>query len=138
MGYNLNMIYNERENGMQSPKSNAKKRITVKDILILQAVIVIFTFSGVIAKIAAGKPFLSFEFFLFYGIEMMILAAYAVVWQQVIKRFDLSVAYANRAMGILWSMLWAFLIFSEPFSLQNVIGVILVFAGIIVVNSDDK
>jgi len=123
---------------MQSEKPNVKKRITVKDILILQAVIVIFTFSGVMAKIAAGKPFLSFEFFMFYGIEILILAAYAVVWQQVIKRFDLSVAYANRAMGILWSMLWAFLIFAEPFSVQNVIGVILVAAGIIVVNSDDK
>ena len=139
--YNKDNNFTEKKDVAESMKNNEKalkKRLRLKDILILQGIVVIFTISGVMAKIASGKTFLSFEFFLFYGIEMLILAVYALIWQQVIKRFDLSVAYANRAMGILWSMLWAFLIFAEPFSIQNVIGIILVTAGIIVVNSDDK
>ncbi len=115
-----------------------KKKIKLKDILILQFIIVIYTFSGVAAKFASGSSFLSSEFIIFYGIEMVILALYAIIWQQIIKKFDLSVAYANRSIAILWSMLWAHLIFREEISLQNIIGVLIVIAGTIIINSDDK
>jgi len=45
---------------------------------------------------------------------------YAIFWQQIIKRVDLSVAYANRSIAILWSMIWAALIFGEHISVQNI------------------
>ena len=47
-----------------------KKKITLKDILILQAVIAIYTLSTVMAKLASGHPTLSLNFFLFYGAEL--------------------------------------------------------------------
>lgn len=62
-----------------------KKKITLKDILILQAVIAIYTLSTVMAKLASGHPTLSLNFFLFYGAELAILAIYALLWQQMIK-----------------------------------------------------
>lgn len=113
-----------------------KKKIAVKDIFFLQAVIVIFTISSVIAKFASGSDFLSAKFFLFYGLEILVLGIYAILWQQVIKKFELSIAYANKAMGLLWTLVWAVVIFKNKITLNNILGVIIVIAGIIILNSD--
>ena len=103
-------------------KEENKKKNKIRDICILQIVIAIYTLSTVFAKFASGQEFLSFKFILFYGIEMLILGIYAIIWQQLIKKFDISVAYANKAMGLLWSIVWAILIFNET----------------IIVNSEDE
>ena len=55
-------------------------------------------------------------------------------WQQVIKRVELSVAYANRAMALLWSLLWAVLLFGEQITVKKLIGVGLVLAGTLIIN----
>ena len=68
----------------------------------------------------------------------MILGIYAVLWQQIIKRFELSVAYANRAMVLVWSMLWAVIIFHNEMTAQNLSGVALVIAGTVIVNLDTR
>lgn len=115
-----------------------KKKVTVKDIICLQMVIVIFTVSSVIAKFASGQEFLSVKFIVFYGLEIVVLGIYAILWQQAIKKIDLSIAYANKAMGVLWSMIWAVIIFHNQITLQNVIGVLLVIAGTIVLNSSES
>ena len=112
-----------------------KKKL--KDILVLQIIVMIYTFSSIFAKLASGqKTFVSF--LLFTGLEFVCLGVYALLWQQAIKRFELSVAYANRAMVLLWSMLWAVLVFHDRISVQNVLGVILVIAGTFVVNTGEE
>ena len=116
--------------------ADSKKKIKVKDILILQLIVLVYTLSGVAGKFASGSEFLSWRFILFYGLEIVILGVYALLWQQAIKKFDLSVAYANRAVAILWSMLWAVLFFSEKIKVTNIIGVIIIIAGTIIVNGD--
>ena len=115
-----------------------KKKTKLKDICILQIVIAIYTLSTVCAKFASGQEFMSFQFILYYGIEMMILGVYAIIWQQLLKKFDVSIAYANKAMGLLWSIVWAILIFNDTITIKNVIGVIIVIAGTIIVNSEDE
>lgn len=118
-------------------KDNNKKNL-IKNILILQAIIAVYTLSTVAAKFASGKEFLSFEFILFYGIEIFILGVYAILWQQIIKKFQISIAYANRAMSLLWAILWAVVFFHEEVTIKNIIGVIIVIIGTIIVNRDDK
>ncbi len=115
-----------------------KKKIQLKDILFLQAVIVIFSISSIIAKFASGQVFLSWDFIVFYGLEIVALGFYAILWQQAIKRIDLSIAYANKAMCVLWSMVWAVLIFHNNITLPNVIGVLFVIIGTIVLNSSES
>ena len=105
-------------------------------MLFLQLAVCIYTTSGIAAKLASRYAFLSAGFILCYGIEILILGVYAILWQQIIKRFDLSVAYANRAFAIFWSMLWALIIFGERVTLKNIIGVVVIFAGIMLVNQD--
>ena len=107
----------------------------MKDILILQLIIMIYTFSSICAKLASGQETL-FRLFLFTGLEFLCLAVYAILWQQAIKKFDLSVAYANRAMVLLWSMIWAVLVFHDTITLKNILGVVLVIAGTFVINTE--
>ena len=115
-----------------------KERIRLKDILILQAVIVIYTLSSVTAKLASGQEPFSAPFLLFYLAELMILGVYALLWQQMIRKFELSVAYTNRAMALLWSMLWAVLLFHDRITVKNGIGAVLVIVGTVIVNGGEN
>lgn len=55
---------------------------------------------------------------------------YAIAWQQVIKKFSLSTAYANKSVYLLWSQVWAVIIFHENLSIQNIIGIMVVLVGV--------
>lgn len=107
-------------------------------ILFIQFSVMIYTLSGVAGKYASGYSFLSIPFIALYGLEIAILGAYAIIWQQIIKRVDLSVAYANRSLALLWSMLWSAFLFQESISVQNVIGIGAVIGGVMVVNGTGK
>ncbi len=112
-----------------------KKRLPIKALLLLQVVIVIYTFAGVMSKLASEYEFMSLGFILFYGAEIFILGVYAILWQQIIKRLDLSLAYSNRSIAIIWSMIWASLFFKEQISVQNIIGVVIIVIGTVIINS---
>ncbi len=114
------------------------KKQLVKNIIILQAIIALYSLSTVMSKFAAEEDFLSFKFILFYGIEIVILGVYAILWQQIIKKFDISVASANKAMAVLWSMLWAILFFHDNITINNVIGIVIIIIGTFIVNSDNR
>ena len=114
------------------------KKISPKLILALQLVVMLYTLSSVAAKMASGQSFLSLPFLISYGVEILILGFYAIAWQQIIKRCDLSVAYANRSMAILWSLVWTVIFFHESLTVKNIIGVLIVFAGTMIVNSDGE
>lgn len=119
-------------------KKQKKSRITFKQVLLLQMIVGVYTISGVMAKFASGYEFLSKEFILFYGAEIVILGVYAILWQQIIKKIELSTAYANRSSALIWSMMWAVLFFQETVSLKNMLGVLIVVLGTIIVNTDHE
>ena len=114
-----------------------KKKISVKQIILIQMAIVLYTFSGIAGKFAVSYELLSVPFILCIGLELFILGCYAIIWQQIIKRFPLSIAYVNRATTVFWSLLWAFLIFNERITWKNILGIVIIFTGIMVVNSDE-
>lgn len=115
-----------------------KNKFSVKNIILLQAVVVIYTINSIIAKKATATEPMSFAFFAFFALEACVLGIYAICWQQMIKRFDLAVAYANRAMAILWTALWAVVFFHENISLKQIIGIGLVVAGTVIVNTESN
>lgn len=114
-----------------------KKKSNIILIIVLQCAVCLYTVSGIAAKMASNYEFLSWGFILCYGLEIFVLGVYAIVWQQIIKHTDISIAYANRAVAVFWTMLWSFLLFSEQITVQNLIGVALIFVGTWVVNSSD-
>lgn len=125
--------------------ATTKNKAKIKDIFILQAVFIFFSFSHIASKSAQQvlasfdsfyEAIFSFRFILAVAIVVFILAVYALMWQQVIKRFDLSIAYANKATTLLWGLVWGYFLFGEVITLTKAAGVFVVFIGVIILNSE--
>ena len=114
--------------------SGEVKKKNLLDIVLLEVSVVVYSLSTVAANMASKQEFLSLKYILFFGLDFCILGVYAILWQQVIKKFQLSIAYANKAVTLLWSMLWNFIIFSQGITPGKVAGVLLVMVGVIVMN----
>lgn len=99
--------------------------------IVLQAIIMVNSLGGICSKTASSKEFLSFEWILFYGLVLLTLAIYALAWQQVLKKVNLNVAYASKAVALIWGTLWGVLIFQEIITWNNIVGGIIVLAGVI-------
>ena len=105
-------------------------KTSAKTYIALHLFLMIYSISGIISKLAANHPFLSPAFILLYALEILILAFYAIGWQQFIKRMPLSVAYANKAVTVVWGCIWGVLIFKEHLSVGKVVGGLMVLCGI--------
>ena len=114
-----------------------KRKFQIKDILMLQIVFFIYSINSVVAKFASAQESFSLNFILLYGLELCVLGVYALLWQQLIKRMELSVAYSNKAVVLLWAMVFGALLFKEQITLTKVAGILLVIVGIVVLNSEE-
>lgn len=99
--------------------------------LALHLLLLFYSLSSVLSKLAAAQPFLSFQFFLCYGGMFVILVLYALGWQQILKRLPLTVAFANKAVTLVWSMVFGALLFHEQIRLNQVIGCTLAVIGVV-------
>ena len=61
-----------------------------------------------------------------------------LLWQQVLKRMPLTVAFANKAVVIIWGIVWGMLFFGETLRISMVVGSVIIIAGIYLVVSDDE
>lgn len=116
------------------------KKTGVRHILLLHFNILVFSFTGIFSKMAANNITANGLFdiytFVFFGLMLLNCAIYAFFWQRNLKHFDMNVAYAHRSVYNIWSLLWAVLIFSEPLTLGNIIGTVLIIVGILVIQSE--
>ena len=110
----------------------------MKPFLYLHILLMVYSLSGICSKMAAGQPFLSPRFCLFYALIIIILGIYAVGWQQVIKRLPLSTAFANKAVTVIWGLIWGVLFFGEKVTLGKCVGILFVICGIVVFALSDR
>ena len=111
-----------------------KEKIMLKKIktyLFLHIVLIFYSITGVISKVASSVEFMSFEFILLYALVLVVLGFYAICWQQIIKRLPLTAAFANRAITVVWGIIWGIIFFQESITIGKVIGTILVIVGIV-------
>ncbi len=111
-----------------------KKKII--NFLILYFNFLIYSLSMMFLKLASGFTFGDFELLFYYACAVLMLFLYALLWQQVLKRFSLSFAYGNRAVIIPFGMFWGWLIFKETITLTMVLGVALVLLGVVLIAGD--
>ena len=97
----------------------------------LHLLLAVYSLSDVCSKTAAGSPFMSFRFLFFYGCVLGLLGVYAIGWQQVIRRLPLTVAFANRAVTVVWGIVWGVLFFREQVSPLRLVGAALIMAGVV-------
>ena len=109
----------------------------IKRYLPLHLNILLFSFTGVFSKAASicykEGGLTDLRLYLFLGLMILNCFLYALAWQKVIKHFDLNVAYANKSIYLIWSQLWAVIIFKETLSWNNILGLFIVFAGVLIV-----
>lgn len=113
------------------------KRDKIVNIVFLQSIYLYYSLLGVLSKRVSGAKLFTVEFFIGYGIVLFAIFLFAVMWQQVIKRNSLFVAYANKGTVILWTLLWAVLLYHEKIRVNNLIGAVAIIGGIIVVSKDE-
>lgn len=103
----------------------------IKWIFIMHVMLLFYSAGSISSKLASKETFMSFRFLLLYGILLLVLAGYAIGWQQVIKHLPLTTAYANKAITIIWGILWGSLVFHERVTVGKLIGALFVLGGIV-------
>lgn len=106
------------------------KKFSLGAFILLQIALFIVSFGAVCSKMAGKQEFLSFKFFAFYGALIFILFIYAIIWQQVLKRISLVVAYACKGIGIIYAILWGVVFFKEEITWKMIAGAVLVLIGV--------
>lgn len=105
--------------------------------LVLHISLLVSSLSGICSKMAARQDTIP-GFLFWYGGVLLIMGVYAVVWQQILKRLPLTVAYANKPVSLIWGMIWGSLIFREKITWNMVLGAAVIFAGIWMVVTADE
>ena len=97
----------------------------------LFGVVLIYSLAGVFSKSASRYEFLSLPYIAFLSGCIFIIGIYAVLWQQVIKRMPVSDAYMLKGMTGFIGLTYAYLIFGEPITTNNIVGTAITLSGII-------
>ncbi len=108
-----------------------------KTLLLLHILLAVYSTSGIFSKLASRESFLSLRFCLCYGAIILLLGVYAIGWQQVIKRIPLTTAYANKAVTVVWGLVFGALVFREGLTPGKLIGAAVVIAGVVLFSLSD-
>lgn len=107
-------------------------------LLFLHLLLLVYSTSGVFSKLASGYSIDSIWFYIWYSGTLGILFIYAIGWQQIIKRIPLTLAFANKAVTVVWGMVWGMLLFGESINAGMIAGAILVIVGIAIYSKEGK
>ena len=108
---------------------NKKKKFDFKTFAVLHFILLLYSFVGVFMKLAFQNEMFSFNFFLFAGLAVLFLGIYAIIWQQVLK---------NKAICIVWGMLWGALFLGDQITWYKILGSLIVFPGVVLVVSSNE
>lgn len=91
---------------------------------LLYACVTLFT------KYASQQEMGSISYCLGLAGAIGVMGAYAICWQQILKRVELSTAYMFKGTSLIFIMLFAFALFGEQITLMNMIGAAVIITGI--------
>ena len=106
-------------------------RIKPLDIVALVGINMLYACVGICTKMAALQPPMSWPYLLWFGGAVAIIGAYAILWQQILKRIELSTAYMFKGTTLIFTMLIAALLFGEAITVPNILGSLIIITGIV-------
>ena len=65
-------------------------------------------------------------------IRLNTLKFICITWQQIIKYVPLTTAFANKAITVIWGIVWGIVFFHETITIKKLIGTLFVITGIII------
>ena len=114
------------------------KKNNLKTLLLLHILLMVYSMSGICSKMAAKEKKINIRFVLFYAVIIFLVGIYAIGWQHIIKRLDLTVAFANKAITVVWGIIWGFVFFRESITIGKIVGAMLIIAGVVLYSLVDK
>lgn len=108
-----------------------EKPITLSRLIALLLVFFIYSSASVLMKFSSSSESMA-SVMLYLAGAFFVLGVYAVSWQQILKNTPLSVAFMFKSVTILYGMFFAALIFDEKISIFNIMGALMIMAGIVV------
>ena len=82
-------------------------------------------------KMASGFEFLSSPYVLWTVGAVTIMGIYALLWQQILSRTSLSMAYMFKGTSLIFVLLLSALLFGEGITMKNIIGSVIIVSGIL-------
>lgn len=106
--------------------------MTKKEVAMLLLANLLYASVSIFSKSASTQEFMSMRFILSVGMMVMMLGIYAVAWQQILKKTELSTAYMFKGSALVFVLMFSAIIFGEEITLCNIIGSALIITGIVV------
>ncbi len=100
-------------------------------IFLLIVINFLYACVSLFTKYASQQEFMSWNYMLGLIGAIGVMGVYAILWQQVLKRIELSMAYMFKGTSIVFVMLLAYVLFGEQITWNNIIGAIIIISGIV-------
>ena len=110
----------------------------LKTIVILLLINLIYAVVSILTKYTSQQEFLSWRYICGLAGAVGVMGIYAILWQLVLKRVELSLAYMFKGTSIVFVMLLAYWLFSEQITWNNIIGAMIIILGIVLYANDSK
>lgn len=101
-----------------------------KHYLALIGVNLVYACTSICMKMASKQEVLAWPYLLWIGGAIGVMGVYALLWQQVLKRVELSTAYMFKGTSLIFGLLIAWAILGEQITVNNVIGAAIIIIGI--------
>lgn len=94
----------------------------------------IYSATGIFSKRASQFPPLSLSYIANFSGVLLLLGVYAVMWQIILKRFPLTVAFMWKSVGLIFGLFYSWLFFHEEITMNNIMGIAIIIVGLTVVS----
>lgn len=98
------------------------------------------SFSGILGKYAALSVNLESPVSLlsnvFYLLSLGCMVFQALVWQQALKHYDLSLIYPLQSLTVFIILIFSYVLFRESISGFNILGICIILIGIFILNQE--
>ncbi|HBN55946.1 MAG TPA: transporter [Lachnospiraceae bacterium] len=110
--------------------SEKRKTGRGKILILLSLSLIIQSLSSVFIKYAGTFDTFSGEFIFFYGAAVGCLGIFAIMWQFLLEMIPLTTAYLRKGVLYILILVWSVILFKEQVTWNNIIGSIIIIAGI--------
>lgn len=99
--------------------------------LFLICVNFIYACTSICTKMASRQNLLSWPYMFWIAGAIGVMGVYALLWQQVIMRMPISVAYMFKGTSLVFVLLFSVLFFGEVITINNLVGSVIIIVGIV-------
>lgn len=108
-----------------------------KSVIFLVCAFFVYSMALLFSKYASGMAS-TMKFILFYGCSLACIGVYAILWQLALKDIPLNVAYPLKAVTLVISMFFGYIIFHDAVTVPMIVGTVIIFAGVILVGGSHE